>query len=61
MNFGRIIYDIKRQVAFEDGITQSIRTEVTENLIFLILDLRSFDNYFWGICSLFIYGRGEIK
>ena len=46
MKLGRMIYNDKRQVPFEDELNRFIITEVTEDPIFYFFLLRPFDNIF---------------
>ena len=54
MKFGRMVYNDKISVPFEDEMNRSIRTEVTEKMLFWHLELRPFDNLFSVITSPFL-------
>ena len=54
---GRMIYNDKRHVPFEDWLNRLIRTDVIQNPISYFLLLRPFDNIF----LIFYYGRGEMQ
>ena len=61
MKLGRMIYNDKRQVPFEDELNRFIRTEVTENPYLYFSLLRPFDNIFLMLLPLFYYLRGEMQ
>ena len=61
MKLGRMIYNDKRQVPFEDELNRFIRTEVTENPYLYFFLLRPFDNIFLMLLPLFYYWRGEMQ
>ena len=48
MKLGRMMYNDKISVPFEDEMNRSIRTEVTDNLLFQNRELRPFENFFFG-------------
>ena len=53
MKLGRMMYNDKISVPFEDEMNRSIRTEVTDNLLFQNHELPPFDNIFFGYYSPF--------
>ena len=59
MKLGRMMYNDKVQVPFEDELNRFIRTEVTENPYLYFFLLRPFDIFFWGYFPFFIIG--EVK
>ena len=61
MKLGRMIYNGKRQVPFEDELNRLIQTEVTEKSIFYFFLLRPFDNIFQMLLPLFYHWRGEMQ
>ena len=58
MKLGRMIYNDKSQVPFEDELNRFVITEVTENPYLYFL-LRPLDNIFLMLLPLFIIG--EVK
>ena len=54
MKLGRMIYNDKRQVPFEDELNRFIRTEVTENPYLYFFWLFPFDDFFRGYFPFFI-------
>ena len=48
MKLGRMMYNDKISVPFEDEMNRSIRTEVTDNLLFQNHELPPFDNFCFG-------------
>ena len=54
MKLDRMVYNDKISVPFEDEMNRSIRTEVTDNLLFQNRELRPFDNFFLVITSPFL-------
>ena len=54
MKLGRMMYNDKISVPFEDEMNRSIRTEVTDNLLFQNHELPPFDNFFWLLLPLFL-------
>ena len=54
MKLGRMMYNDKISVPFEDEINRSIRTEVTDNLLLKKHELPPFDNFFWLLLPLFL-------
>ena len=61
MKFGRMVYNDKISIPFEDEINRSIKTEVTDNLLFQNHELPPFDNFFRLLLPLFYYSRGEMQ
>ena len=61
MKLGRMIYNGRKQVPFENEFNRFIRTEVTENMIFYFFLLHPFDNIFMMLLPLFYYWRGEMQ
>ena len=61
MKLDRMMYNDKISVPFEDEMNRSIRTEVTDNLLFQNRELRPFDNFFWLLLPLFYNSRGEMQ
>ena len=49
-----MMYNDKISVPFEDEMNRSIRTEVTDNLLFQNHELPPFDNFFWLLLPLFL-------
>ena len=49
-----MMYNDKISVPFEDEMNRSIRTEVTDNLLFQNHELPPFDNFFLVITSPFL-------
>ena len=54
MKLCRMMYNDKISVPFEDEMNRSIRTEVTDNLLFQNHELPPFDNFFWLLLPLFL-------
>ena len=54
MKFGRMVYNDKISVPFEDEMNRFIRTEVIEKMVFRHHELRPFDNLFSVISSPFL-------
>ena len=54
MKFGRMVYNDKISVPFEDEMNRFIRTEVIEKMVFRHHELRPFDNLFSVITSPFL-------
>ena len=48
MKFGRMVYNDKISVPFEDEMNRFIRTEVIEKMVFRHHELRPFDNLFFS-------------
>ena len=48
MKFGRMVYNDKISVPFEDEMNRFIRTEVIEKMVFWHHELRPFDNLFFS-------------
>ena len=60
MKLGRMMYNDKVQVPFEDELNRFIRTKVTENPYLYLFLLRPFDNFFSEVTSPF-FNIGEVK
>ena len=57
MKLGRMMYNDNTSVPFKDEMNRSIRTEVTDNLLFQNRELPPFENFFLVIsCLSDIYG-----
>ena len=54
MKLGRMMYNDKVQVSFEDELNRFIRTEVTENPHLYFFLLCPFDNFFLKVTSPFL-------
>ena len=54
MKLGRIMYNDKVQVPFEDELNRFIRTEVTEDPYLYFFLLRPFDSFFSEVTSPFL-------
>ena len=61
MKLGRMIYNDKRQVPFEDELNRFIRTEVTENPYFYFSLLRPFDYIFPMLLPFVHHRRGKMQ
>ena len=61
MKLGRMIYNDKRQVPFEDELNRLIRTEVTENPYLYFYLLRPFDYIFLMLLPLVYHWRGKMQ
>ena len=60
MKLGRMMYNDKVQVPFEDELNRFIRTEVTENPYLYLFWLRPFDNIFF-LCYLPFFIIGDVN
>ena len=60
MKLGRMMYNDKVQVPFEDELNRFIKTEVTENPYLYSFLLRPFDNFFLRLLPLFYHWRGKM-
>ena len=61
MKLGRMIYNDKRQVPFEDELNRFIRTEVTQNPYLYFFLLRPFDYIFLMLLPLVYQWKGKMQ
>ena len=61
MKLGRMMYNDKVQVPFEDELNRFIRTEVTENPYLYFFLLRPFDNIFLMLLPLVYHWKGKMQ
>ena len=61
MKLGRMIYNDKRQVLFEDELNRFIGTEVTENPYLYFILLRPFDYIFLMLLPLVYQWKGKMQ
>ena len=61
MKLGRMMYNDKVQVPFEDELNRFIRTEVTENPYLYFFLLRPFDYIFLMLLPLVYHWRGKMQ
>ena len=61
MKLGRMIYNDKRQVPFEDELNRFIRTEVTQNPFLYFFLLRPFDYIFLMLLPLVYQWKGKMQ
>ena len=61
MKLGRMIYNDKRHVPFEDELNRFIRTEVTENPYLYFFLLRPFGYIFLMLLPLVYHKRGKMQ
>ena len=59
MKLGRMMYNDKVQVPFEDELNRFIRTEVTENPYLNLFLLRPLDKFCLKLFPLFIIGEAK--
>ena len=61
MKLGRMIYNDKRQVPFEDELNRFISTEVTQNPYLYFFLLRPFDYIFLMLLPLVYQWKGKMQ